>query len=196
MREEPSRTVRRPLPHVDASAALSQQRDTMRAMRRSLRIAAVLSSARALIAPVSRRSATRLMASASGAPEDETRGGTASLADQVARARTRVRKGLRARVERDGSVLRRESFLRCAAARGRRADRESTTVCLAASRREVEREHALRRREREAAHSRQKTHSSPKRKRTTTGATSTSRACLMGRRSRASGWRSRAAAAG
>ena len=135
MREEPSRTVRRPLPHVDASAALSQQRDTMRAMRRSLRIAAVLGSARAFVAPASRRSATRLMASASGAPEDETRGGTASLADQVARARTRVRKGLRARVERDGSVLRRESFLRCAAARGRRADRESTTV-LAASGRE------------------------------------------------------------
>ena len=112
MREEPSRTVRRPLPHVDASAALSQQRDTMRAMRRSLRIAAVLSSARALISPVSRRSALRLMASASGAPEDETRGGTASLADQVARARTRVGTRLRARVERDGSVLRRESFLR------------------------------------------------------------------------------------
>ena len=111
-------------------------------MRRSLRIAAVLSSARALIAPVSRRSALRLMASASGAPEDETRGGTASLADQVARARTRVRKGLRARVERDGSVLRRESFLRCAAAEVAVPNR------LAASRREVEREHALRRRER------------------------------------------------
>ena len=90
MREDASRTVRRPLPHVDASAARSQQRDTMRAMRRSLRIAAVLGSARAFVAPASRRSATRLMASASGAPEDETRGGTASLADQVARARTRV----------------------------------------------------------------------------------------------------------
>ena len=167
------------------------------AMRRSLRIAAVLCSARGLVAPARRAAPTRLMASASGAPEDETRGGTASLADQVARARTRVGTRLRARVERDGSVLRRESALRCAAARGRRADeRESTTVRLAASRREVEREHALRRREREAAHSRQKTHSSPKRKRTTTGATSTSRACLTGRRSRASGWRSRAAAAG
>ena len=167
-------------------------------MRRSLRIAAVLCSARGLVAPARRAAPTRLMASASGAPEDETRGGTASLADQVARARTRVGTRLRARVERDGSVLRREDFLqRGAAARGCRADeRESTTVRLAASRREVEREHALRRREREAAHSRQKTHSSPKRKRTTTGATSTSRACLMGRRSRASGWRSRAAAAG
>ena len=124
MREEPSRTVRRPLPHVDASAALSQQRDTMRAMRRSLRIAAVLGSARAFVAPASRRSATRLMASASGAPEDETRGGTASLADQVARARTRVRKRLRARVERDGSVLR----------RNRRADERESTTRLAASR--------------------------------------------------------------
>jgi NAD(P)-dependent dehydrogenase (short-subunit alcohol dehydrogenase family) len=51
------------------------------------------------------------MASASGAPEDETRGGTASLADQVARARTRVGTRLRARVERDGSVLRGESNL-------------------------------------------------------------------------------------
>ena len=136
MRKDASRTARRPLPHVDASAALSQQRDTMRgAMRRSLRIAAVLCSARALVAPARRAAPTRLMASASGAPEDETRGGTASLADQVARARTRVGTRLRARVERDGSVLRRESFLRCAAARGRRADRESTTV-LAASGRE------------------------------------------------------------
>ena len=72
---------------------LSATRDTMReAMRRSLRIAAVLGSARAFVAPASRRSALRLMSSASGAPEDETRGGTASLADQVARARTRVRK--------------------------------------------------------------------------------------------------------
>ena len=114
-------------------------------MRRSLRIAAVLSSARALIAPVSRRSALRLMASASGAPEDETRGGTASLADQVARARTRVGTRLRARVERDGSVLRRESALRCAAARGRRADRarEHYGPCC-----ERSRENSLRRRER------------------------------------------------
>merc|ERR1719298_366416 len=54
-------------------------------MRRSLRIAAVLCSARALVAPARRAAPTRLMASASGAPEDETRGGTASLADQVAR---------------------------------------------------------------------------------------------------------------
>ena len=61
---------------------------------------------------------------------------------------------------------------------------------------ERSREHSLRRREREVTHSRQKTHSSPKHKRTTTGATSTSRAFLMARRSRASGWRSRAAAAG
>ena len=98
-------------------------------MRRSLRIAAVLGSVRAFVAPASRRSVTRLMASASGAPEDETRGGTASLADQVARARTRVRKGLRARVERDGSVLR----------RNRRADERESTTRLAASRREVER---------------------------------------------------------
>merc|ERR1719181_973843 len=54
-------------------------------MRRSLRIAAVLCSARGLVAPARRAAPTRLMASASGAPEDETRGGTASLADQVAR---------------------------------------------------------------------------------------------------------------
>merc|ERR1719181_2296993 len=54
-------------------------------MRRSLRIAAVLCSARGLVAPTRRAAPTRLMASASGAPEDETRGGTASLADQVAR---------------------------------------------------------------------------------------------------------------
>ena len=107
-------------------AVLSHQHQHKReAMRRSLRIAAVLSSARALIAPVSRRSALRLMASASGAPEDETRGGTASLADQVARARTRVGTRLRARVERDWSVLRREDFLqRGAAARDCRATSE------------------------------------------------------------------------
>ena len=93
MREEPSWTARRPLPHVDASDALTANKDTMRgAMRRSLRIAAVLCSARGLVAPARRAAPTRLMASASGAPEDETRGGTASLADQVARARTRVRK--------------------------------------------------------------------------------------------------------
>ena len=61
---------------------------------------------------------------------------------------------------------------------------------------ERSREHALRRRERGHTVTPKNTHSSPKRKRTTTGATSTSRACLMGRRSRASGWRSRAAAAG
>ena len=163
------------------------------AMRRSLRIAAVLCSARGLVAPARRAAPTRLMASASGAPEDETRGGTASLADQVARARTRVGTRLRARVERDGSVLRRESFLRCAAARGRRADkRESTTVLAASSREKTRSDDA-----RERGHTlTPKTHSSPKRKRTTTGATSTSRAFLMGRRSRASGWRSRAAAAG
>ena len=97
-------------------------------MRRSLRIAAVLGSARAFVAPASRRSATRLMASASGAPEDETRGGNASLADQVARARTRVRKGLRARVERDGSVLRGESnlALRCGERSPRRRARGTT----------------------------------------------------------------------
>ena len=74
-------------------------------------------------------------------------------------ARTHPRpKALRARVERDGSVLRRESFLRCAAARGRRADeRESTTVRLAASRREVEREHALTTRERTHTHAKKHT---------------------------------------
>ena len=92
MRKDASRTVRRPLPHVDASDALTANKETMRgAMRRSLRIAAVLCSARGLVAPARRAAPTRLMASASGAPEDETRGGTASLADQVARARTRVR---------------------------------------------------------------------------------------------------------
>ena len=108
-------------------------------MRRSLHIAAVLcSSARALVAP-RLRSATRLMASASGAPEDETRGGTASLADQVARARTRVGTRLRAHVERDGSVLRREvaapteralrSFLRYVAERIReRTTREKSHI--------------------------------------------------------------------
>ena len=157
------------------------------AMRRSLRIAAVLCSARGLVAPARRAAPTRLMASASGAPEDETRGGTASLADQVARARTRVGTRLRARVERDGSVLRRESFLRCAAARGRRADERESTTVLAASGRESTRSDDDAR-ERSHTHAK-KTHSSPKRKRKTTGATSTSRACLTGRRSRASGWR-------
>ena len=140
-------------------ALLSQPtKDTMRgAMRRSLRIAAVLCSARGLVAPARRAAPTRLMASASGAPEDETRGGTASLADQVARARTRVGTRLRARVERDGSVLRRESALRCAAARGRRADRESTTVLPAPRRRENSREHAPTTRERPHTHAKKHT---------------------------------------
>ena len=148
MREEASWTVRRPLPHVDASDALAANmltQDTMRgAMRRSLRIAAVLCSARGLVAPARRAAPTRLMASASGAPEDETRGGTASLADQVARARTRVRKRF-ARASRETGACCGESLF-CAALRrrGRRADRESTTVCLAASRQEVERELELR----------------------------------------------------
>ena len=165
------------------------------AMRRSLRIAAVLCSARGLVAPARRAAPTRLMSSASGAPEDETRGGTASLADQVARARTRVGTRLRARVERDWSVLRREDFLqRGAAARGCRADERESTTVLAASGRESTRSDDDAR-ERSHTHAK-KTHSSPKRKRKTTGATSTSRACLTGRRSRASGWRSRAAAAG
>ena len=118
-------------------ALLSQPtKDTMRgAMRRSLRIAAVLCSARGLVAPARRAAPTRLMASASGAPEDETRGGTASLADQVARARTRVRKRF-ARASRETGACCGESLF-CAALRrrGRRADRESTTV-LAASGRE------------------------------------------------------------
>ena len=135
MRKDASRTARRPLPgRCHQQCSHTTHKHKREAMRRSLRIAAVLSSARALIAPVSRRSALRLMASASGAPEDETRGGTASLADQVARARSRVGTRLRARVERDGSVLRRESALRCAAA-SRADERESTTV-LAASGRE------------------------------------------------------------
>lgn len=57
-----------------------------------VRLAAVICSARALSAPARLRSETRLMASAaSGAPPDETRGGTASLADQVARVLTSVR---------------------------------------------------------------------------------------------------------
>lgn len=57
-----------------------------------VRLAAVICSARALSAPARLHSATRLMASAaSGAPPDETRGGTASLADQIARVKFSVR---------------------------------------------------------------------------------------------------------
>ena len=98
-------------------ALLSQPtKDTMRgAMRRSLRIAAVLCSARGLVAPARRAAPTRLMSSASGAPEDETRGGTASLADQVARARTRVRKRF-ARASRETGACCGESLF-CAALR-------------------------------------------------------------------------------
>ena len=107
---------------------------------------------------------------------------------------SRARRERRERAAERVILALRESFLRCAAARGRRADERESTTVLAASGRESTRSDDDAR-ERSHTHAK-KTHSSPKRKRKTTGATSTSRACLTGRRSRASGWRSRAAAAG
>ena len=193
MRKEASWTVRRPLPHVDASAALTANKGHNERGNET-------------VTPHRCRSVqrTRLGCACTPRSADETdvfgqrcAGGRNArrhcLSGRPGGARTHPRpKALRARVERDGSVLRRESFLRCAAAeRSPRRPREHYGPCC-----ERSREYSLRRREREVTHSRQKTHSSPKHKRTTTGATSTSRAFLMARRSRASGWRSRAAAAG
>ena len=195
MRKDASRPARRPLPHVDASAALTANKGHNERGNET-------------VTPHRCRSVqrTRLGCACTPRSADETDGfGQRCAGGRNARrhclpgrpggARTHPRpKALRARVERDGSVLRRESFLRCAAARGRRADERESTTVLAASGRESTRSDDDAR-ERSHTHAK-KTHSSPKRKRKTTGATSTSRACLTGRRSRASGWRSRAAAAG
>ena len=193
MREEPSWTVRRPLPHVDASAALTANKGHNERGNET-------------VTPHRCRSVqrTRLGCACTPRSADETDGfgqrcaggrdqRRHRLPGRPGGARTHPRRNTpsRARRERRERAAERVFFaLRCGE-RSPRRPREHYGPCC-----ERSREYSLRRREREATHSRQKTHSSPKRKRTTTGATSTSRACLMGRRSRASGWRSRAAAAG
>ena len=198
MREEPSWTARRPLPHVDASDALTANKDNERGNE--------------TVTPHRCRSVqrTRLGCACTPRSADETdvfgqrcAGGRNArrhrLSGRPGGARTDPRRNTPSRARRE----RRER----AAARGllaarrcgerlSRDERESTTVLPAPRRGERSKELTRSDDAREATHSRQKTHSSRKRKRRTTGATSTSRACLTGRRSRASGWRSRAAAAG
>ena len=186
MREEPSWTVRRPLPHVDASDALTANKGH--------------NESNATVTPHRSGAGQRTGVCSTCQPAqcDEADGfGQRCAGGRDARrhclpgrpggARTHPRPKMpsRARRERRERAAGREIALRRRAREHRAAEPRRL------------RERALCRDvAREVTHSRQKTHSSPKHKRTTTGATSTSRAFLMGRRSRGSGWRSRAAAAG
>ena len=166
MRKDVSRTARRPLPHVDASDALSANK------RHNER-------GNETVTPHRCRSVqrTRLGCACTPRSADETDGfGQRCAGGRNARrhclpgrpggARTHPRRNTPSRARRERReraaerviLALRESFLRCAAARGRRADeRESTTVRLAASRREVEREHALTTRERIHTHAKKHT---------------------------------------
>ena len=197
MRKDASRPARRPLPHVDASDALAANK------RHNER-------GNETVTPHRCRSVqrTRLGCACTPRSADETDGfGQRCAGGRNARrhclsgrpggARTHPRRNTPSRARRErreraaGRVI---LALRCGERSPRRRAREhyGPSCCVAARGRKRARADDAR----EDTHSRQKTHSSPKRKRRTTGATSTSRACLMGRRSRASGWRSRAAAAG
>ena len=198
MRKDASRTARRPLPHVDASDALTANKGHNERGNET-------------VTPHRCRSVqrTRLGCACTPRSADETDG----FGQRCAGGRNARRHCLPGRPGGARAHPRRNTPSR---ARRERRERAAARVILAlrcgerffapTSERAL-RSVLLRRGERSkestrsddargATLSRQKTHSSPKPKRTTTGATSTSRAFLMARRSRASGWRSRAAAAG
>ena len=199
MREEPSWTARRPLPHVDASAALTANKGHNERGNET-------------VTPHRCRSVqrTRLGCACTPRSADETDGfgqrcaggrdeRRHCLPGRPGGARTHPRPKMPSRARRERRERAAERGLLAARRCGERLscdERESTTVLPAPRRGERSKESTRSDDAREAAHSRQKTHSSPKHKRTTTGATSTSRASSTARRSRASGWRSRAAAAG